>query len=206
MPSVRDKTNRASSLSRSEPSPSRLTCARQERHVASAGSVLTSVASRRGLVPRDRDACCFLPLGEDLEQEFGAAFVEFHVSKFVEAEQVDAAVAVDGLGELAVVGGFDQFVDQLGGQGVADAEPGHGGFGAQCYQQVGFAGAGVADQAEREALFDPVAGGQGVDDGGVEVGVGVEVEGAQRLLAGEPGGFDPPFGAAAGAVVALGHQ
>jgi hypothetical protein len=36
---------------------------------------------------------------------------------------------------------------------------------------VGLAGAGVADQAERLALADPVAGGQGVDEGGADGGV-----------------------------------
>jgi len=66
---------------------------------------------------------------------------------------------------------------------------------------VGLAGAGVADEAEREPFPDPVAGGEGVDDGGVDAGVEVEVEGAQRFLAGEPGGLDLALGAAAGAVV-----
>jgi hypothetical protein len=71
---------------------------------------------------------------------------------------------------------------------------------------VGFAGAGVSDKAEWEAFLDPVAGGQGVDDGGVDVRVGVEVERAQAFVAGERGGFDPAFGAAAGPVVTLGHE
>jgi hypothetical protein len=71
---------------------------------------------------------------------------------------------------------------------------------------VGLAGAGVADEAERQPFLHPVAGGQGVDDGGVDGRVGVEGEGAQRFLAGEPGGLDLALGAAAGAVVALGHE
>ncbi|WP_438872293.1 hypothetical protein [Paractinoplanes rishiriensis] len=33
-----------------------------------------------------------------MEQQFGAAFVEFHAAQFVDAEQVDTAVAGDGLG------------------------------------------------------------------------------------------------------------
>jgi hypothetical protein len=55
-------------------------------------------------------------------------------------------------------------------------------------------------------LLDPFAGSEGVDDGRVDVGVGVEVEGAQRLLSWERGGFDPAVGAATGAVVAFGHK
>jgi hypothetical protein len=35
---------------------------------------------------------------------------------------------------------------------------------------------------------------------------GTVVEGAQRLVPREPGGLDPALGAAAGAVVALGHE
>ena len=159
-----------------------------------------------GLVGGDGDAGFLLPFGQDLEEELGAAAVEFHVAELVDAEQVDAAVAVDGLGELPVVGGLDELVDELGGEGVADAVAGHGGLGAQGDEQVGLAGAGVADQAERQSFPDPVAGGEGVDDGGVDVRVGVEVEGAQRFLAGEPGGPDLPLGAAAVAVVALGHE
>ncbi|WP_306855994.1 hypothetical protein [Amycolatopsis roodepoortensis] len=39
--------------------------------------------------------------------------VEFHGAELVGAEQVDAAVAGDGHGELAFVGGLHQLVDQL---------------------------------------------------------------------------------------------
>jgi len=48
----------------------------------------------------------------------GAAAVEFHVAELVDAQQVDVTVAVDGLGELPVVGGPDELVGELGGQGV----------------------------------------------------------------------------------------
>jgi len=44
-------------------------------------------------------------LGEYLEEQFGAAAVEVHVSQLIPAEQVDAAVAGDDLGQLPVVGG-----------------------------------------------------------------------------------------------------
>ena len=42
----------------------------------------------------------------------------------------------------------------------------------------GLAGAGVPDQAQRLALLDPLALGQGVDDRGIDAGVGLEVEAA----------------------------
>jgi len=60
-----------------------------------------------------------------------------HVAQFVDAEQVHSAVAGDGFGELAFVGGFDEFVDQFGGQRVADPEAVLGCGGAQPDEQVG---------------------------------------------------------------------
>lgn len=68
------------------------------------------------------------------------------------------------------------------------------------------AGAGVADQAERLPLLHPLAGRKRVDDGGIDVGISVEVELPQRLLPGEGRGLDPALGAAPGPVVALGQQ
>ncbi len=63
-----------------------------------------------GVVGGDGDGVLLLAFGEDLEEEFGAAAVELHVAEFVDAEQVDAAVAGDGLGQDLLVGGLDQLV------------------------------------------------------------------------------------------------
>lgn len=120
--------------------------------------------------------------------------------------QVDASVAGDGLGECHLVGGLDELVGEMGGQGVLDPVAGHGGLCAERDEQVRFAGAGVADQTQRLPLLDPFALGEGVDHGGVDVGVGVEVEGPQGLLPGELGGLDPTLGPASCTVVTLGEQ
>jgi hypothetical protein len=64
-------------------------------------------------VGRDRDGGALFPFGEDLEQQLGAAAVEFHVSELVEAELVDASVAGDGARQVLVVGGFGKLVHQL---------------------------------------------------------------------------------------------
>ena len=101
-----------------------------------------------------------LPFGEDLEQQLGAAAVQLQVAEFVDQEEIDAAVAGDGAGQLPVVGGFGELVDQLRGQGVLDPVAVFGGGGAQRDQQVGLAGAGVPDQTQRLAVADPVAGGE----------------------------------------------
>ena len=72
---------------------------------------------------------------------------------------------------------------------------------------MGLAGAGVADQAEWLALLDPVAAGEGVDGGRVDVRVGVEVEVAERTSSrGNPAALIRRIGAAAVPVVALGQQ
>ena len=82
-------------------------------------------------VRRDRDRGAFLAFGEHLEQQLRAAAVEFEVAQLIEAEQVDPAVAGDGAGEVFVVGGLDQLVDQGGGGDVADPVAGLGGGDAQ---------------------------------------------------------------------------
>lgn len=46
---------------------------------------------------------------------------------------------------VILVGGFDELVDELGGQHVLDLVPGHRGFGAEGDEQVALAGAGVSD-------------------------------------------------------------
>ena len=86
---------------------------------------------REGFVGGDSDRRAFFSLGENLEQQLCAAPVQLEIAQFVNENQINAAVAVDQLGQLFVVGGFDQFVDQLAGQGVADPVAGFGGQDAQ---------------------------------------------------------------------------
>ena len=63
-----------------------------------------------------------------------------------------------------------QFVGELGGQRVRDTEAGYRSLGAERDQEMGLAGAGVPDPAQRLALLDPLALGQGVDDRGIDAG------------------------------------
>ena len=63
---------------------------------AEAGVGEGAVPLGEGGVGGDRDAGAFLAFGENLEEQFRAAAVEFEVAELVEAEQVDAAVAGDG--------------------------------------------------------------------------------------------------------------
>ena len=82
------------------------------------------------------------------KQQLGAALIQFQVAELVQAKELDSAVAGDRAGQLAFVGGFDEFVDELRREDVTDLVAGLGSGGAQADEQVALAGAAVADQAE----------------------------------------------------------
>ena len=71
-----------------------------------------------------------------MEEQFGSAGVDVDVAEFVEAEQVETAVAADDAGKDAFVGGFDEFVDKLGGGDVADASSLFAGCQAQSDEEM----------------------------------------------------------------------
>jgi hypothetical protein len=102
------------------------------------------------------------------------AAVQLHVPEFVDAQQNDPSVPRDGLRQRLLVGGLDQFVGELGGQRVRDTEAGYRGLGAERDQEMGLAGAGVPDQAQRLTLLDLLALGQGVDDRGIDAGLALK--------------------------------
>jgi len=79
----------------------------------SRGSVKGLGLAAERLVAGDGDRGVFFAFGEDLEQQLGAALAEVHVAEVVGAEQVDAAVAGDGLGQWLVVGDFGELVTSL---------------------------------------------------------------------------------------------
>ena len=147
-------------------------------------------------VGRDRDGVLLFPFGEDLKEELGAAAVKFHVSKLIDHKQIDPPVSGDGAGEGFVVGGFDELVYQPGGEAVSDPEALLGRGGAEADEEVRFPGSGVADPAERLPAADLVAGGEGIDGGGVDIRVSVEVEVSELFVSQKSGCFDSADGGA----------
>lgn len=87
-----------------------------------------SLGPVKGFVHREKDsllaiAMKFFPsLSVGPGTTVGAAAVKFHLSEFVDAEQVDAAVAGCDLGEHLLISGFNQLVHDGCGQGVFDPE------------------------------------------------------------------------------------
>jgi hypothetical protein len=104
------------------------------------------VRFREGRVAHDRDRGALLALGQDLEEEFGGSLVEVDVAELIDREEVESAVAGDGLGEVELVGCLGEFVGELGAGDVADpvAVLGCGDAGAD--EEVGLAGAGIPKQ------------------------------------------------------------
>jgi hypothetical protein len=56
-----------------------------------------------------------------LKQQFGITRVQGEVADLVQTEQVEPGVAAQDAGEMFVVGGFGELVDQLGAGQVADS-------------------------------------------------------------------------------------
>jgi len=67
----------------------------------------------------DGDGGTLRSLGQDLEEQFGAARVQVDVVELIQAEQAEPAVTGDEARELAFVG---EFVDHRGGGRVGDAQ------------------------------------------------------------------------------------
>ena len=141
---------------------------------AGVGDDLAPFAERQ--VRGHGDGGFLFSFGEDLEQQFGASGVELDVAELVEAEQVESAVAGDDARQASVVGGFGEFVDQLGGGGVADPASLLAGGDAEPDEEMAFPGAGVAEQDDGLAGVEVAAGGQGGDGGRVDGRGGGQVE------------------------------
>ena len=88
------------------------------------------------------DTCAFLPLGDDLKQQFGSARVDLDIPELIEAKQIQAPVPGHHPRQDAFVGGFDEFVDQLCCGDVADPVAFFARSQPQTYKQVSFSGAG----------------------------------------------------------------
>ena len=101
---------------------------------------------REGRVTHDRYCGALLTLGQNLEEELGGSLVEVDVAELIDREEVESAVAGDGLGEVEFVGCLGEFVGELGAGDVADPVAFLGGGDAGADEEVGLAGAGIPKQ------------------------------------------------------------
>jgi hypothetical protein len=88
---------------------------------------------------------------------------------------------------VLLAAGFDELVDQLGCEDIANGVPGLRGGGAEGGEQVRLASAGVANQAEWLPGLDPSAAGELVAAG--TFGLAVKSNSSTRLSRWESGGF-----------------
>ena len=128
------------------------------------------------------------------------------VAELVKAEQVESAVAGDEAAESSFVCGFGEFVDELGGSDVADAEALFAGGETEPDEEMRFAGARIAEQHDGVTGGDVAAGSECGDDGGFDGRSGVEVEVAEPFDAWEAGVVDAPRSSAFGAGVDFGFE
>jgi hypothetical protein len=154
----------------------------------------------------DRDGGSFFSFGDDLEQQLCSAWVDLDVAEFVEAEQVEPPVAADHAGQLPFVGGFDELVHELCGGDVADPAALLAGREAEADQQMGLAGAAVAEQHHGFAGVQVVPGGQVAEGGGLDHRDGVDVEVREPFEARELGVVDAAGAASFAAVVDFGGE
>lgn len=84
------------------------------------GERLAPLAERR--VGGDRDRGPLVALGQHQEQELGPPSVEVQVPELGEAQQVEPPIPPDDLGQLPLVLGLDELVDERRCRHVADPE------------------------------------------------------------------------------------
>ena len=140
--------------------------------------------SLNGRVGGDRDRGPLVALGQDLEEELGTPPVEVEVAELVETEQVQAPVAADHLGQLPLVLGLDELVDEGCRGHVADPQAALAGGDPETDEQVRLAGPAVAEQDDGLARADPVAGRERREVPGAIEGVAPRSNSARRLIRG----------------------
>ena len=128
------------------------------------------------------------------------------VAELVEQQEVQAAVAADHPGQRPLVGGFDELVDQGGGGDVADPAALFAGRQAQAGQQVGLAGAAVAEEHDRLAFVHVGARRQAGQLPGAREGAASALKSASRLMRGKARVGDAAGAAPGGAVIQFGGQ
>ena len=134
-----------------------------------------------GLPPASTDHCDDQRRAPPLARNISASW---RTPEFIEAKQIQASVAGHDAGKDTFVGGFDEFVDQLGGGDVADSASLFASREAKPDEQVGFAGAGVAEQHDGLAGVHVVPGGELPQRCGCEPGTASMLNSANRFTLG----------------------
>ncbi|OBG88656.1 hypothetical protein A5699_16250 [Mycobacterium sp. E802] len=62
----------------------------------------------------------FLPLGDDLKQQLRSAWVNLDITELIQQKKIQPCLAGHHTREDTLVGGFDEFIDQLRAGDVTD--------------------------------------------------------------------------------------
>jgi len=146
---------------------------------------------RERQVGGDDDGGLLCPIGDDLEEHLGSDLGQGNVAHLIEGDQVPLLPSGESAAELAVVAGFDEFVDESGDGGESDSLVLAACFDTECGHQVSLAGAGVAKEDDRLGAIQIAAVGKRTHLGCGDAG-GVEIEVFQGLGLGQFCFGEPP--------------
>src|SRR5690606_10470229 len=125
-----------------------------------------------GEVGGDDGGAPFVPLGEQVEEEFASGAIQGDEAPFVDDQQVGALQPAEDAAKLGLALGFDKGANEIRSSPEADAMPLPRGFDAKGDGEVGLAGADGASQDDILGFAEPSGSGEVRDEGAVDA-VGV---------------------------------
>ena len=151
------------------------------------------------LVGGDQQRAAFVAACDELEDDAGLGLALLDVGEVVQDQQVVFVELLDGGGELEVVAGCLEMLDEIAGAGEQHAVAGIDHGMAEGSAEMGFSGAGRTEQQDVGAPCQPgVALGQGQDARLADGWNGGEVERLDGLAEGQPGFEEMARGSALG--------
>jgi len=113
----------------------------------------------KGPVGRHDRGASFVPVGEQVKEQFAAGAVEGHTPELVDDEHLDTEQPTLQAPEVAGVAGVEQLADEIGGAGEEHPTFLSHRLEAEGHRQVRFPGANGAREDEILGPRDPLAAG-----------------------------------------------
>ena len=133
-----------------------------------------AVPGAEGLVGGDGEAPGFVSPGDEFEEDGALGLILLGIGDVVEDDQVELIELRErGLERKIAAGGLELLHD-VGGAGVEHTPASLDEGMADSAEEMGLAGAGIADSDEVGAGLDPVTGGECLDPGPRQAGQGLD--------------------------------